>query len=132
MPFYNPEQIASFTHRDLQIECKHVGLNAGGSTSVLRQRLRTWSDARLEEEYHHDDDEPGAKKLKQSNVADDLICPITHEWPFEPVTAEDGRIYERWAIEAHFTARQGHGLKSLPSPTTPWARSSFPLPNART
>jgi len=31
-------------------------------------------------------------------IADDLICPITQELPFDPVLAEDGRIYERAAI----------------------------------
>jgi hypothetical protein len=31
--------------------------------------------------------------------ADELICPITHELPVDPVMAEDGRVYERSAIE---------------------------------
>ena len=31
--------------------------------------------------------------------ADELVCPITHELPVDPVTAEDGRVYERSAIE---------------------------------
>ena len=38
-------------------------------------------------------------------VGDDLICPITLELPFDPVTADDGFVYERSAIEAHI-ARQ--------------------------
>ena len=33
------------------------------------------------------------------NGADELVCPITHELPVDPVTAEDGRVYERSAIE---------------------------------
>ena len=31
--------------------------------------------------------------------ADELVCPITHELPVDPVTAEDARVYERSAIE---------------------------------
>ena len=30
---------------------------------------------------------------------DEFICPITHELPFDPATAEDGKVYERKAIE---------------------------------
>ena len=31
--------------------------------------------------------------------ADEFCCPITQELPIDPVTAEDGRVYERSAIE---------------------------------
>ena len=31
--------------------------------------------------------------------AEELLCPITQELPLDPVTAEDGRVYERSAIE---------------------------------
>ena len=41
-----------------------------------------------------------AKRAKKS-FADDLICPITLELPWEPVMAEDGRVYDRPAIEKH-------------------------------
>ena len=43
---------------------------------------------------------PPTKKLavasppQQKSVADDLVCPITHELPFDPVTAADGRVYD--------------------------------------
>ena len=33
-----------------------------------------------------------------TQVAADLVCPITQELPFDPVMAEDGKIYERNAI----------------------------------
>ena len=41
-----------------------------------------------------------AKKMRKSinDVAADLVCPITQELPFDPVMAEDGKIYERNAI----------------------------------
>lgn len=32
-------------------------------------------------------------------VAEEFLCPITQELPLDPVTAEDGRVYERAAIE---------------------------------
>ena len=50
------------------------------------------------------------------HVSDDLICPITHELPFNPVTAEDGFIYERRAIEQHMQSRGKR--TSLKSPIT--------------
>ena len=44
--------------------------------------------------------EEASKKMRKSinDVAADLVCPITQELPFEPVMAEDGKIYERNAI----------------------------------
>ena len=38
------------------------------------------------------------------SIHDELICPITYEMPAEPVYAEDGRLYERSAIEQWFAA----------------------------
>ena len=44
-------------------------------------------------------------KKKRSKVrTDDLVCPITCQLLFDPVVAEDGRIYERHAIEWYFRA----------------------------
>lgn len=59
-----------------------------------------------------DQQEPVAKRQKA--VTDDLICPITHELPFDPVLAEDGRVYERSAIEQHISHSEtkGYPLKS--------------------
>ena len=44
-------------------------------------------------------------------VADDWLCPITGELPLDPVTAEDGQIYERSAIESYIR-RHANALKS--------------------
>ena len=48
-----------------------------------------------------------AKKLRKSinDVAADLVCPITQELPFDPVMAEDGKIYERNAILEWFATK---------------------------
>lgn len=40
-------------------------------------------------------------------VVQEYLCPITTELPVDPVTAEDGRVYERDAIEAHISRRGG-------------------------
>mmetsp|Transcript_14067 Transcript_14067/g.41924 ORF Transcript_14067/g.41924 Transcript_14067/m.41924 type:complete len:279 (+) Transcript_14067:286-1122(+) len=41
------------------------------------------------------------KRLKSAmdGIADDYMCPITQELPVDPVMAEDGKVYERSAIE---------------------------------
>jgi len=58
-------------------------------------------------------DQQAPTKKRQKAVTDDLICAITRELPFDPVTAEDGRLYERAAIEQHISHCQGrHALKS--------------------
>ncbi|CAB9503808.1 Sel1 domain protein repeat-containing protein [Seminavis robusta] len=60
-----------------------------------------------------DEPQQSTKRAKKS-VADDLICPISLELPWEPVTAEDGRIYERECIEEHIKKNSGN----LTSPIT--------------
>lgn len=44
--------------------------------------------------------ERASKRAKTvvNKVADEFLCPITGELPVDPVTAEDGKIYERAAI----------------------------------
>jgi len=54
---------------------------------------------------------------RQKAAADDLICAITLELPFDPVTAEDGRLYERSAIEEHI-AQSKKRKDVLKSPIT--------------
>lgn len=39
-------------------------------------------------------------------------CPITYEIPFDPVLAEDGIVYERWAINEWFHANPGGHIRS--------------------
>ncbi|CAB9529178.1 Sel1 domain protein repeat-containing protein [Seminavis robusta] len=48
---------------------------------------------------------------RKRDPADELICPITLELPWDPVTAEDGRIYDRISIETHIN-NHPRGLKS--------------------
>ena len=60
-------------------------------------------------------------------VADDWVCPITCELPVDPVVAEDGRTYERAAIQEHID-KKGAGLKS---PMTNEAMGPRLLPSAQ-
>ena len=43
-----------------------------------------------------------------------LVCAITQELPLDPVTAEDGNIYERSAIEAWLKKQQKSPLTNTP------------------
>ena len=45
-------------------------------------------------------------------LANELVCPITTELPIDPVTAADGRVYERSAIKEWFQSREGQPIKS--------------------
>ena len=44
--------------------------------------------------------------------ADELACPITQELPVDPVTAEDGRVYERQAMEEWLRSKAGQAIRS--------------------
>ncbi|CAB9526760.1 unknown protein [Seminavis robusta] len=94
------------SYRELQQACRTAKLPSSGTAEVLRKRLRDSMDA--EETAHQP-----AKRHKKS-PADDLICPISLELPFDPVFAEDGRVYELTWIEEHI---QNHPW-DLKSPVT--------------
>ena len=55
-----------------------------------------------------------AKRYKSAldTMADEWTCPITSELPLDPVTAEDGRVYERSAIVEWFASRPEDEVKS--------------------
>ena len=54
-----------------------------------------------------EDVSPREKKMRESinGVAAELRCPITQDLPFDPVMAEDGKIYERKAILEWFSKK---------------------------
>ena len=74
--------------------------------------------------------EQQSKRYKEAvdDAAEELICPITFELPVDPVMAEDGRVYERHAIE-DWIARPGE-LKS-PTANTPMGPRLFPARQVR-
>ena len=58
-----------------------------------------------------------AAELVLDECANELVCAITLELPFEPVMAEDGRIYEKDAIETWIRRRVEIG-EPIKSPST--------------
>jgi hypothetical protein len=73
-----------------------------------------------------------AKRYKSAidEMAEEFCCPITQELPLDPVTAEDGRIYEKEAIESWMRQRPGQELKS-PVTNEPMGRKLFPAVQAK-
>lgn len=69
-------------------------------------------------------DKKGEETKVNNNVvannaaANDLICPLTLELPFDPVTAEDGQVYERAAIDNYFKKTPLSDEKLIHSPVT--------------
>lgn len=45
---------------------------------------------------------------------DELVCPISHELPVDPVIAEDGRVYERECIEKWLAQRKTSPVTNQP------------------
>ena len=70
------------------------------------------------------------KKQKHlAAIAKEVICPITHELPIKPVTAEDGKIYEETAIREWFSKKDGE--PTSPSTGAVIGTKLFPAPQAR-
>jgi hypothetical protein len=64
-----------------------------------------------------------------NSVAREFICPITHELPIKPVTAEDGKIYEEKAIREWFLQKDGD--PTSPSTGAEIGTRLLPAPQAR-
>ena len=72
------------------------------------------------------------KRYRQAidEVAEEYVCPITAELPIDPVTAEDGRCYERCAIEEWFVRQPQPQVKS-PVTNEPMGKRLFPAVQLR-
>tara|TARA_B100000787_G_scaffold166696_1_gene152309 strand:+ start:344 stop:1135 length:792 start_codon:yes stop_codon:yes gene_type:complete len=72
------------------------------------------------------------KRFEQAidDVAEEYACPITFELPIDPVTAEDGRCYERNAIEEWFE-RQPQSLVKSPVTNEPMGKRLLPAVQIR-
>ena len=77
------------------------------------------------------DDTATSKKYKSAmdEMAEEWVCPITFELPFDPVTAEDGHVYERSAIEELIRVK-GAALNS-PMTNVKMGRRLMPSKQAR-
>ena len=72
------------------------------------------------------------KRYRQAidDVAEEYVCPITAELPIDPVTAEDGRCYERCAIEEWFSRQPEPQVKS-PVTNEPMGKRLLPAVQLR-
>ena len=72
------------------------------------------------------------KRYRQAidDVADEYVCPITAKLPIDPVTAEDGRCYERCAIEEWFSRQPQPRVKS-PVTNEPMGKRLLPAVQLR-
>ena len=72
------------------------------------------------------------KRYRQAidEVAEEYVCPITAELPIDPVTAEDGRCYERCAIEEWFVRQPEPQVKS-PVTNEPMGKRLLPAVQVR-
>jgi hypothetical protein len=103
------EQILALSKNELERECRKLGMNTDGNINKLRLRLLGLAE----------DESPARenKRQKKNNLGEDLVCPITMELPWDPVTAGDGYVYERSAIEQHIKTCKDH-YQPLKSPMT--------------
>ncbi|CAB9504392.1 repeat-containing protein [Seminavis robusta] len=85
---------------------------------------RTGTNNEEKEEKEQKEEPPQQPQHPKKSPADGLICPISLELPWEPVMAEDGRVYESVWIESHITNNQW----DLRSPVTnqPMGNRLFP------
>lgn len=68
-----------------------------------------------------------AKSNGERRLEDEYVCPITHELFIDPVTAEDGRVYERAAIKHMFeVCAESTSVARSPITNEPMGTKLFP------
>lgn len=120
---------------ELRGECVRRHLAHDGTKAILLERLAqatiTGNTCATGTKRTADSDTPvTSKKFRNAidKVADEYICPITAELPLDPVTAEDGHIYERKAIEEFFSSHRAANTP-IKSPMTNLPMDCKLLPN---
>jgi hypothetical protein len=68
-------------------------------------------------------------RLTIERVAEEWLCPITHELPWDPVIAEDSRFYERGSIEEWF--KRNEAVVRSPVTGVPMGRVLTASPQVR-
>ncbi|CAB9522521.1 Sel1 domain protein repeat-containing protein [Seminavis robusta] len=97
-------------------------------TSLKGGAIATERSKGIEKKMASNRDQRLRAKRQKKSLADDLICPISLELPWEPVMAEDARIYDRSFIEEHFNTHTG----DLKSPMTQQKMGTKLLPAIQT
>jgi len=87
------------------------------STTGLKSELEARLEAAKATELETVQLEAKRCKSVMNSLADEYICPITQELPIEPVIAEDGKVYEKGAIEEWLGKQQRSPLTGLPMGT---------------
>ena len=110
------------TVADLRAELRKRKLPTDGLKADLEARLDAADQQVVEEAMN----ETKRCKTVMKSIADEFLCPITQELPVDPVTAEDGKIYERTAIETWLQEKE-----SSPSTGASMGTRLFPAVQVR-
>lgn len=104
-----------FSVAELKSELGKRHMSTRGNKDELNTRLTNAIETTIEIEAARD----GKKRQKRmcEVLAAEYICPITQELPVEPVTAEDGKIYEKAAIQKWLTMNLRSPATGLPMGT---------------
>lgn len=68
---------------------------------------------------------------KRKSYVEDLLCAISRALPVDPVTAEDGRVYEREDIETYFQTHEDDLQVKSPVAGTMMGKRLYPAPQHR-
>lgn len=102
--------------------------SSGGSAK--RKAAKDQPKEEVSEAAAHKDSTGGSKKPRHVNAAaQHLMCAITQELPIEPVTAEDGFLYEEREIKM-WIKKKGNSVTS-PQTNAPMGKKLFPAIQVR-
>lgn len=112
--------------------------SSGTNAHAHKVEARAAKAARAREQ-EQEQKEDAAKRMREActKMEDECICPITLQLPTDPVTAEDGHIYERRAIEGWFAvhasvcAERGKQVAKSPCNGLLMGLGLFPATNVR-
>jgi TPR repeat protein len=79
-----------------------------------RKRRERTEENRQENKQRRPEDPDERRRRVLEDIAEDWTCPITYELFFEPVEAEDGKLYERAAIEEYFNRKADQVMVKSP------------------
>ena len=65
---------------------------------AAREQQEQQQEQQQQEQQQQERQTTKRMRTSMNAIADEWVCPITQELPHDPVTAEDGNIYEREAI----------------------------------